>query len=124
MGMEAEGRLIAMALEAPGEDANLIEIERQAGLGRSEDGDVLRHFVVGSGGFGVGHLGEHVSAHDALAFGINADLVGNIHIDAAGEQPAGVALGVAHQPPVFHDHRRRFGARWRRQPFQPERAAW
>ena len=40
-GMEPEGSLIAVMAEAPGEDAHLVEVERQAGTGRRHEGKVL-----------------------------------------------------------------------------------
>ena len=53
-------------------------------------------------GLGIGHLGQHPCAHDALPLGVLGNLVRHIHIQAAAEQPAHAALRVARQPPVFH----------------------
>ena len=108
-GMEPEGRLIAVSLGAPGKHANLVEVEGQAGLWRTEDGDVLGNLRVGRVGVGIVDAGEHVCADYALAFGINSDFVGHIHIHAACKQPTGVSGRVAYQPPIFHYRRgRRF----------------
>ena len=51
-GMDAESRLVAMVLHAPGEDAHLVEVEWQAGLGGRENHHVFRHLVVGRIGVG------------------------------------------------------------------------
>ena len=91
-----------MTLDAPGEDADLVEVIGQTGLRRLQEHHVLGHFVVGSGGIRIGDLGKHVGAYDALAFGILRHRIGHIHVDAPGQQPADMALAIADQPPVFH----------------------
>ena len=96
-----------MMPNAPCKDAHLVEVEGQAGLERGKHGHVLRNLVVRSRGLGVVNLVQHVCAHVPLALAISANLVGHIHIHAAGQQPTGTALPVAHQPPVFQH--RRFG---------------
>jgi hypothetical protein len=113
-GMQPEGRLIAVMPETPGEDAHLVEVIGKAGFRRTHHGYVLRNLVVGRAGLGVEDLVENVGSYVALALGIGTNLVRHIHIDAAGEQPAGVALRVAHQPPVFHYRRHHRGLDGRR----------
>lgn len=110
--METKGRLVAVVAEAPSEDADLVEVAGQAGFGLRESHDVLGN-VLGGGGLGVADGGQLVGADDALVLSVLGDGIGDIHIDAAGEQPSGAALIVAGQPPVFQDHRRR-GRRERR----------
>jgi len=53
--VEAEGCLVAVMVQAPCKDANLIEIERQSAARRGKHGDVFCDFFadVGSQGFGT-----------------------------------------------------------------------
>ena len=90
-GMHAERGFVAVFFQAPGEDANLVEVEGEAGLWRSERGDVFRDFMVGRAGVVVMHLGDDVGANHALALGILRYVVGNIDVDAATQHPAGAA---------------------------------
>src|ERR1700674_1429056 len=109
-----------MAPHIPGEDANLIEVKRQAILGLGEDSQVLRDFPVSSL-----TLIQHEERDNTLAFRILGDVERDVEIDHAGQHPADTIVGVAHQPPVFNYRNRllilliflaaRFGgARWRR----------
>jgi len=54
--VEAEGGFVTVVVEAPGEDADLVEIEGQAAVERSEDGDVLG-FLLRDGRCGWGVIG-------------------------------------------------------------------
>ena len=72
-----------MAFETPCEDADLVEVEGQAGFRRAENGYVLRNLIIVGAGVRIGDFCQDVSAHNALAFGIDADCVWHIHINAA-----------------------------------------
>ena len=100
-GVEAEAGLVAVVGAVPGEDAYLIEVEGQAGFGRRHQGEVLGNHVVGQVGLCIFDGSDRPCADEALTFAILRDLAGDIDVDAAAEDPAGVALIVAGQPPVL-----------------------
>ena len=89
-------------LYAPGEDANLVEVKGQTRFGRAECSDVLGNLVVGHIRFRIVDVHDHVSTDDALALSILPDLVGDVDVDAAAEQPTHTPLGIANEPPVLH----------------------
>ena len=88
-----------MALHVPGEDANLVEVKRQAIFGFGEDGQVLRDFLVS-----IRNLVQHEACDDALAFRVLRDVERHVEINHARQHPADTVVGVAHQPPIL-DHR-------------------
>ncbi len=64
-----------MFFRVPDEDADLVEVVREASFVGGEDGDVLGDggdggAVVEDAGVGVVDVGEDVGTNDALAFGI------------------------------------------------------
>ena len=85
-----------MAPHIPGEDANLIEVKRQAIPGFGEDGQVLRDFLVS-----ILNLIQHEERDNPLAFRVLGNLERDVKIDHAGQYPADTVVRVAHQPPVF-----------------------
>ena len=89
-----------MALYVPGEDANLVEVKRQAILGFSNDRQVLRDLLVS-----ILDLIQHEERDNALALRVLRDVDRNVEINHAGQHPAHTVVGVAHQPPIL-DHRR------------------
>ena len=86
-----------MPLDVPGEDTNLIEVERHAVLVFGEQHEVLRNFLVA-----ISDLVEDKRSHGALAFGVLCDLKRNIHIQHAPQHPACVSRLIANQPPILH----------------------
>ena len=96
-----------MALEAPGEDADLVEVVGEASLVGAQDGDVDGDVLVVLRGFGIVDGGEDVGSDEALALGVTGEGVGGVDVHHAGVDPAGAVLGVADQPPVFHRWRGR-----------------
>lgn len=93
--MDAEGGLVAVALHAPGEDANLVEVEWQTGFWRAECGYVFGNLVMGRVGLGVGDMGEYIGSNDSLAFRILPYFVGHVDIHTPPNQPPESALGIA-----------------------------
>ena len=89
-----------MALHVPGEDANLVEVKRQAILGFGDNGQVLRDFLVS-----ILDLIQHEECDNALAFRVLRDVEREVEIDHAGQHPADTVVGVAHQPPIFDTDR-------------------
>src|SRR4030081_2989693 len=85
-----------MAPHVPGEDANLIEVKRQAILGFCEDGQVLRDFLVS-----ILNLIQHEECDDALTFRVWGYGERDVEINHGGQYPADTVVRVAHQPPVF-----------------------
>ncbi len=146
--MQPIGRLIAVMIQAPCEDANLIKIVWKPAARRRKQSQVFGHrsrsgrrrrlrsrrrsacigldggfrldvtFVAGTAAVGsfatictrflarlttiVDHRRQRIDSHHSLPLGILPDGIGNIYIHAASQQPAGIAIAVAHQPPVFH----------------------
>ena len=94
-GVEHERGLVAVLVDAPGEDADLVEVEGESGGQRGGDGEVFRGLVVGEVGVRIGDLGEHPGADEALTFSVLGDVVGDVDVKAVAEQPAGVSSGVA-----------------------------
>lgn len=96
----SEAGLVAVLLDVPDEDANLVEVEGEAGFVGGEDGDVLGDAgdggaVVEHAGVGVVDVGEDVGADDALAFGVAEDGVGCGGVDEAAVDPADLVVRVA-----------------------------
>lgn len=95
-----------MLLGVPDEDADLVEVEGEAGFVGGEDGEVLGDggdggAVVEDAGVGVVDVGEDVGTDDALAVGVAEEGVGCGDVDEAAVDPAGLVVGVADEPPVF-----------------------
>jgi len=90
----------------PGEEADLVEVIGEAGFVGGEDGDVFGDggdgvAVVEDAGGGVVDVSEDVGADDALAFCVAQEGVRCGDFEEAAEDPAGLTLGVADEPPVF-----------------------
>src|SRR6266568_2540361 len=100
--MKTECRLVAMPLETPSEDSNLIKVKRQAWLGWAQRSHKFRNLLVWDVCLLVSDPRNHICTDNALAFSILANLIGHIYIYAPGKQPTCVALGIANQPPILH----------------------
>src|ERR1700733_1158391 len=102
--------LVAMLARIPGENADLIEVVRQAVMRIGQDTKIFRDlflhaFVV------IGHLVQYEESDKALALGILRNLKRHVHIHHARQHPTHVALIVANQPPVLEcGSRRSFGS--------------
>ena len=86
----------------------MIQVEGQAGFVGGEDGEVFGDAgddvaVVEDAGVGIVDGVEDVSGDNALTFGVAREGVGRGYVDHAGVDPAGLAFGVANEPPVFHE---------------------
>ena len=79
-----------MPFYVPSEDPDLIEVEGQTIFGFSEDGEILRHFLVS-----VLHLIKNKEGDDALAFGVLGDIERHINVDHAREDPTYATLAIA-----------------------------
>ena len=93
------GRLIAVAAQAPDKHAETVEIValvRAAGRGPEPD-RLLRLFIL--------YVADRKVSHDAPAFGVLRHLVGNRHIEAAGQHPPGLPARGAHQAPSIRGYR-------------------
>ncbi len=103
----AEAGLVAVLFGVPDEDADLVEVVGQAGLVGGEDGEVLGDagdgcIVDDDAGVWVVDVSEDVGADDALAVGVAEEGVGGDDVGHAAVEPAGLALAIADEPPVFH----------------------
>src|SRR5438105_2858092 len=104
----AVGGFVTMPPQVPGEHPNLVVIEGHAVLRFAEQNQVFGNFLVA-----VPNFVEYEECLDAPPFGVLGDIKRNIQVHHAGQNPAGVALGVANEPPVFHHGLRGFFIRLR-----------
>src|SRR6185437_10942560 len=97
---------IAVPLHIPRKDSDLIKVVRHAVFGLGEQHQVFRNFLVAVLDFVQGE-----GCDNPLAFGVLCYVERRVNVQHATQHPPGVALWIAHQPPVFQVHRFAVGVR-------------